>query len=312
MELSLLLLEKIGVMLIMVAMGFISVKRGKLKSTDSTVLSRLTFDWIIPCSLIAAFQRDYEPEKMQAFLFACGASIFSILLYIVITRLIHKPLKLNPAEQGSMIFSNSAGLGAPLVAAVLGSDEIFFSAAHMGLQNISIFFVLPLLMSRDAKVSWKKLFLNKNTVSITIGLVLFLTQTRLPGFVGTAVSTVGGLLSPVSMFMIGMIMGGVKLGELLREKRIYLVAAARLLIYPMIFILIIKFSGIINMLSYARDVLLVVLIGSCASVATLVTQFATEYRGQKEAADAGSINVLCTILCVFTMPLLVLIYQVLC
>lgn len=312
MELSLMLLEKIAVMLIMVAMGFISVRLGKLKSTDSTVLSRLTFDWIIPCSLINAFQRDYEPEKMQAFLFALGAAMFSILLCVGLTRLVHRPLKLNPSEQGSMIFSNSAGIGSPLVAAVLGSDEIFFSAAHMGLQNISIFFVLPLLMSRGNGFSWKKLFINKNTICLAIGLTLFVLQIRLPGPIGSAVSTVGGLLSPVSMFMIGMIMGGVNFRELLGNRRLYIVTAGRLLVLPLVFMAIVKLSGINDLLPYAREVLLVILICCSASTATLVTQFATQYRSQEEAADAGSINVLCTILCVFTMPLLVMLYQLIC
>ena len=311
-SLSLVLLKKILVMFIMVAMGFITVKKGRLKSADSSVLSRICFDWIIPCSLIASFQVDYEKEKAQAFLFACAFAVLSILLYIVITRLFQKPLKWNVAEQGTAIFSNSAGVGAPLVAAVLGSEELFFASAHMGFQNLAIFVYLPFIMSREAKVDWKKILLNRNVFSITIGLLMFFTGFRLPDFLGSAVSTVGSLLSPVSMIMIGMLMGGVDFKTIFGDRRLYLVTAVRLLIYPLIFILTAKFTGAVTLFPYAKEVILVILICSSAPAAALVTQLADVYRTTEEARAAGTLNVITTLFCIVSMPLMVFLYQLIC
>lgn len=306
---SLLLLQKILVLLIMIIMGFVTVKTGKLKSTDSVVLSNLCFDWVIPCSLINSFQTDYDSEKAMSFLFACGAAVFSILFFIGLTRLIQKPLKLNVAEQGSVIFSNSAGIAAPLIASVYGSAALFYCAAHMGFQNLFIFLYLPMIMSREAKINWKSILLNRNVLSIFIGLTLFFTGFKLPGALGTAVSTVGSMLSPVSMLMIGMLMGGVDFKGVLRQGRLYVVCLGRLLVYPMVFMLVIKLSGIIHALPYAREVLKYVVIATSAPAAALVTQMSAKYREPEEAQEAGSLNVITSLLCIVTMPLILWIYE---
>lgn len=306
---SVLLLLKILVMLIMIVMGFLSVRSGRVKSSDSKVISGLCFDWVVPCSLINSFQTAYDPEKAMSFLFACGASVFSFFLYILITRAVQKPLKLNPVEQGSAIFSNSAGVAAPLIVSVYGAGALFYCAAHMGFQNLFIFLYLPLIMSGAAKTDWKKILLNRNVFSIFIGLILFFTGYKLPGALGTAVSTVGSMLSPMSMLMIGMLMGGVDFRAILKERRTYLVTFARLLGYPLVFMLIVKLSGIVNVLPYAREVLKYVVIASSAPCAALVTQMATEYRSREEAAEAGSLNVASSLLCIVTMPLLLWVYE---
>lgn len=311
-SLSLILLKKILILFIMVLMGFITVKKGRLKSSDSYILSRLSFDWIIPCSLIACFQVDYETEKMQAFLFACLVAFLSIILYILLTRLIQKPLKLNVAEQGTVIFANSAGVGAPVVSAVLGSEQLFFVSAHMGLQNIAIIIYLSIIMNKDAKINWRSVFLNRNIFCIAAGLFMFFTGFRLPDFISSAVSTVGNMLSPVSMFMIGMLMGGVDFKEVFRNRRTYLVSALRLLIYPMIFILTAKLSGAVDMFPYAKDVILVILICSAAPAAALVTQMAGLYCTGAVAQDASTLNVITTLFCIISMPLLVFLYQIVC
>lgn len=312
MELSILLLKKIIVLLIMILMGFFTVKSGKVKSSDSVVVSNLCFDWVIPCSLINAFQTPYNAEKAKSFLFACGAAVFCIILFIVITRLIQRPLKFNKAEQGTAIFSNSAGIGAPLISSVLGPEALFYCAAHMGFQNFFIFTYLPFIMSKNAKADWKKILLNRNVLSIFVGLALFFTGFQLPEILSTAVKTIGGLLSPLSMLMIGMLMGGVDFKKVLREKRLYLVCFARLIIYPLIFMLIIRLSGINAVIPYAREVLLIVLIAASAPAAALVTQLSTLYLTEAEAQEAGSLNVMTTLFCVLTMPLIVWIYQMVC
>ena len=306
---SLLLLRKIAVLLIMILMGFISVKTGKLKSEDSRVLSNLSFDWIIPCSLLGAFQTEYAPDKAASFLFACGAALFSILLYMLAARLLRKPLKLNSAEEGSMIFSNSAGVGAPLCAGVFGAGSLFYVAAHMGLQNAAIMIALPLMMNRDAKISVKKLLLNRNIISIVIGLILFFTGTKLPDILGSAVSTVGGMLSPVSMFMIGMLVGAADFKAILRDKRTYFVTFARLLVFPLLYTVIVRISGICNALAYAREVCKYILIASCAPCAALVMQMSSLYLSPQEAQEAGTLNIASSLLCILTMPLVLTLYE---
>ena len=306
---SLLLLEKIAVLLIMILMGFVSVKTGKLKSEDSRVLSSLSFEWIIPCSLLGAFQTEYAPDKAASFLFACAAALFSIFLYMLAARLLRKPLKLNSAEESSMIFSNSAGVGAPLCAGVFGGGSLFYVAAHMGLQNVVIMIALPLMMNRGAKISLKKLLVNKCIIAIVIGLVLFFTGTKLPGILGSAVSAVGSMLSPISMFMIGMLVGAADFKAILCDKRTYFVTFARLLAFPLLYTVIVRISGICGAFPYARDVCKYILVVSSAPCAALVMQMSSLYLSEQEAQEAGTLNIASSLLCVLTMPVVLALYE---
>ena len=312
MEFSLILLRKTITLLLMIFMGFLSVKSGKVKSRDSVVLSQLCFDWVIPLSLVNSFMIEYNSDTARDFRFACLAFLIAVPFFVCLTLLIRKPLHLNPSEQGTLMFTNAAGMTLPLAQALLGSAGVLLCAPHMGLQNLLIFTILPLIMSDHAVFDWKKILLNRNILAIAVGVLLFLGRIPLPSVLRDTVSAVGGVLGPVSMFMIGMLMADVDFRELLGRRELYLVCVLRLVGYPLAALLIIAVSGITRRLPWSRDVLLVLVMCISSPAATLVTQMATACRGPEEAGTAGSLNVITTLLCVLTIPVMVFVYQMVC
>lgn len=70
---------------------------------------------------------------------------------------------------------------------------------------------------------------------------------------------------------------------------------------------LLKFSGIASLVSGGADILLISLLAACAPSGTMVTQLAQVYGGDSEYA--GAVNVLSTLGCIVTMPLLVALYQ---
>lgn len=311
MELSLLLLKKITIMLVVILMGFCSVKAGSVKSEQSTVLSKLCFDWVCPASLINSFIVAGSVSVLNVFLLDCGVTFVMVVLAIVLSLALKKPLKLNDAEQGSLIFTNSASMALPLAAVLLGAESVIFCAPHMGIQNFFIFTLLPVLMGGGAQGNWRKILLNRNLVAIAIGFILFFFQIPLPELVRDTISMVGGAMGVFCMLMIGMLMGGVDFGKLLRNKKIYLVCFLRLIFYPLIGIVLIVVSGITRRFPESETAMLVLVMCMASPVAALVTQMADLYCTHEEAQDAGSINVFSTILSILTMPLMVLVYQML-
>ena len=317
MEFSIILLKKTMTLLLMIFMGFLSVKSGKVKSSDSIVLSQLCFDWVIPLSLINSFLIEYTEETARDFRFACLAFLLAVPFYVCLTLLLRRPLHLNPSEQGSLMFTNSAGMTLPLAQSLLGNTGVLLCAPHMGLQNLLIFTLLPVIMGgadgrETVRFDLKRIFLNRNILAIVTGLILFLSRFPLPSVLRDTISGVGGMLGPVSMFMIGMLMADVDFQELLARRELYLVCILRLIGYPLIAMGIILLSGITRRLPYTRDILLVLVMCISSPAATLVTQMATVYRGTEEAGTAGSLNVITTLLCVLTIPLMVFLYQILC
>lgn len=88
MELSVLLLKKIIVMVLMVFMGFSSVKVGHLKSTDSHTVAALIVNWINPCSIFLSFLSGYSDEKLFNLGFALIAAFFLLFSFILISAFI--------------------------------------------------------------------------------------------------------------------------------------------------------------------------------------------------------------------------------
>ena len=310
MELSLLLLQKIITLLLIVFMGFLSVKSGSVKTEHSSVLSHICFDWIVPCSILNSFLNTNADDVMSNFLFVCAVTLGMILMFIGITFLISKPLHLNPTETGSLMFTNSAGMALPMATALLGSESVIFCSPHMGIQNIFIFTLLPFLMHGTQKGGLKRALLNRNVVSIGIGLFLFATKFPLPKILLDTITTVGGTISPVCMLMIGMLMGGVDFKKLLRNWRLYAICLARLIIYPLIAILVLKITRIPYLKPSASVGLMVMIMCISSPIATLITQMADLYRSREEAQDSGSMNIISTLMCAITMPIMVFIYQI--
>ena len=309
MEFSLLLLKKTITLAAMILMGFLSVRSRKLRSEDSSVLSRLCFDWVIPCSVFNAFLIDYTPEIARDFRFSILITCITVIVLIFITVLLKKPLRLDPSEQGSLMFTNSAGMALPLASSLLGSKGILLCAPQMGIQNFLIFTYLPAVMSGKADYNLKKVLLSRNIIAIFCGLLVFFLRIPLPGVLKDTVNIIGGTMAPFSMFMIGMLMGGVDVKELFARRSLYLVTILRLIGYPLLLILVIAATGITKHIPYSRDILLVLLMCEASPAATLVTQMADVVAGQDEARQAGSINMITTLLCIVTIPIMIFIYQ---
>ena len=68
MDISVLLIEQIAQLFIMIFMGYLIVKMGLLKDTDSKVLSKIVLYLIVPCVIINAFQVDYTPDTINGLL----------------------------------------------------------------------------------------------------------------------------------------------------------------------------------------------------------------------------------------------------
>ena len=67
---------------------------------------------------------------------------------------------------------------------------------------------------------------------VLLGLALLLTGAELPALASDFLSTAGAASTPLIMFIIGAQLGELRLGEALRDRRIYVFCALKLLLIP--------------------------------------------------------------------------------
>lgn len=310
MNLSILLAEQIFVMGIMIFFGFAFTKLGLISMDDSSHISQLTLYIICPCLLIDSFQIDFSYDKMMGFFLAIGAAILIHIFIIPLSMFAGKIFHLDQMEQASIIYSNAGNLIVPIIGYVLGDEYVFYCAAFMSVQSSLIWtHGLSLISGRKTK-DMKKILLNPNMIAIILGLILFFTGIKLPSMLADAVDRTGACIGPVSMIIIGILIASSDLKEVFTRGKSWLVVFLRLIVCPTVVILVIWILHLPSLTAEAPKILFASFLASAAPQASTVTQMANVHH--KNEILAGSINIMSVLLCIITMPLMTLFYQMLC
>ena len=176
----LMLLEQIVQLFLCIVLGWLLVRLHLLKPEDSRVLSKVCLYLVTPCVIINAFQLQRTPELLQGLALSLGAAIGIHALFFIATALLHRPLRLTPVEQASLIYTNSGNLIIPLVTAVLGPEWVIYCSMFQLVQQFPMWSHCRIILSGDRNVSLKKILLNVNIISVFVGVLLFLLNLPLP------------------------------------------------------------------------------------------------------------------------------------
>lgn len=302
------LFNKILSLFLIMLVGFVIVRLGMLKSEESRSLSVLSLYLICPFTILNAFQIDCTPDIRAGFILAVAAAVVYHAVIIAAMRLLKKPLKLDAVERASVIYSNAGILVIPLVTAMLGAEWVIYTCAFNAVQIILQWTHCRPLLSGDTHVDVRKLLLNINMIAIFLGVLIFFTGFRFPGPVADAMDSISAMIGPVGMLISGMLIGGMNFKEVLSFKRAWLIVALRLVVVPLLAMLALKYSGAASLVPNGQTILLITLLACSTPSGATVTQMAQVYQG--DARYACSINVISTICCIATLPLIVALYMV--
>ena len=247
---------------------------------------------------------------MWAFALSLLALAAAVLLHvgiIVVVNLLGHTLHLDAVEKASMIYSNAGNLIIPIVTAVLGKEWVIYSSAFLSVQLFLLWSHAKSMLCGEKSVELKKVLTNINMIAILAGAALFLLHIQLPAVIEDSLDMVGSAIGPISMIILGMLMAGMNFKKILGYRRLWLVTALRLVGIPLAAVALLKLSGLAHLVPDGQTILLVSLLATCTPSASTITQMAQIYG--KDADYASAINVVTTLLCIFTMPLMVALYQ---
>ncbi len=304
---SLLLAQKILSLLLMAAAGWLLVRLKLLRSQDSLVLSKIILYLVLPCVSISAFQVEGAAAVRDGFFLALGAAVGSQALMIVLARLLRPVLKLDPVETANAVYSNAGNLIIPVVTSLLGPEYVIYTCAYIAVEQVLFWTHCKMTLCGERKVELKKIFGNVNMIALAIGAVLFFTGFRLPTLLDEAVDGLAGMVGPLSMLVTGMLIGGMKLKSILAYKRIWLVAALRLIVFPLVCLALMRLGNFAALVPEGERVLMISLLAISGPASATVTQMAQLYG--RDADYAGANNVVTTVLCAVTMPAMIWLYQ---
>ena len=317
MEALWIMLRNVLVFVALAVPGFLLVKIKLLKAEQSGALSKLLMYVGMPFLVITSTVDKMTFNKELIVMIAV-----TMLLTIVIMMGIFfasKPVAKIETEQkknGMMrfctVFSNNGFLGIPLAIAVLSgnANAVTVLIAMNIVTNIMLYTVGIYLISGDRKaISVKKALLSPVLIAFIVGVVLNVLNVKeyIPE-VGTYCTHFSNTVTPISMTILGMKMGGVKMLDLFKSWKTYYVSAIKLIVFPVIalgilFALRAIFEGSVINSS--------MILGAFISLATpssgLSSTFSDNFDGDTEGAVAYTLG--STLLSVATIPVL---YWILC
>lgn len=307
MDIAFLLGSKIIELTLIVLMGYGLVKAKLLKSEDSKALSIVGLYIISPAVMIEAFQIDYTPEILQGLMLSLGMAVFLHIVLIVIGSLLKRILKLDAIEHATSIYSNSGNLIIPIVMSLFGKEWVIYASCFIVVQTFLFWTHCRLIIVGKGNLSLKVMLKNINMWSIFIGILLFAFQIKLPNFINGTLSAVGIFIGPNAMLIAGMLIASIPLRSIFSSKRIYLITALRLLLIPIFLLVIIKLCGFAGWVENGETIAMISFLATTSPSAATVTQMALIFGNNAQKASA--IYGVTTFLCVFTMPLVIALYQ---
>ena len=307
MNISILLMQQIVQLFLMIFMGYLIVKTGLVRDDDSKVLSKIILYLIVPCVIINAFQVDYTTDTVKGLLIAFAASVLTQVVLLIVISAAGKLLHLNEVEVASVYYSNSGNLIVPIVTFILGQEWVLYGCVFMSVQLVFLWTHCKKIISREASYDWKKILLNINMISIFIGVVLFFTKIFFPEIIGNTLASVGTMIGPASMIVTGMLFAGMNLKQIFANKRVYFITFLRLIAVPLIALVLIKLSNLASFSADGNKIILIVFLAIITPSASTVTQMCQVYGNDSKYASA--INVMTTLLSIITMPVMVMLFQ---
>lgn len=293
------LFKQILIMFIMMGVGFLLYKSGKLSLAASEAFGNILIFVVIPVIVIKSYMVEYDPVRMKgllcAFVFAIAALLLSTFTAIVVFRK-------HPVELMGSAYGNAGFMGIPLVSMVLGDEAVFYVSAFVVTLNILQYSYGAYAISGNRKaISVKRIVTNPVLISFIIGMLLFvLPIPKMPSVVTDTLDYFSAINAPLAMLCVGVYLAQLKFREMFTDKMVYAACLVRLLLIPILTI------GLLSLIPIGTPMIkIAILLVSSTPVGTLSAVYAQLFGG--DYVQAVKSICLSTIFCIITMPLVIAI-----
>ena len=298
MDTVLILARQILQMFLLGALGFLLFRGKKVSQEGSRVLGNILIYLALPATIINGFLVERTPEHLLGILYSAVAAAVLLLISMLISRAFFRK---DPIASFAGAFSNPGFFGIPLIIASAGRGAVFYVACFVAFLNIGQWtYGVSLLTGQPLRqgLHWRQLIRAPFILAILVGLMLFLTQVRLPPVIEGCLSTVASLNTPLAMFTVGIYLAQVYMRSMIRHRAVYEVALVRLLVIPLVSLLL------LSLLPRAlNDMKFALLLATACPVGTNVAVYAHLHR--KNYPYAVETAVISTLFSIITIPAIV-------
>ena len=293
------------IMFMIVVIGAVCYKTCLINDDGRKQLSNLVLNVVNPLLIFLSYQTDMRADLLEGFLWTALMAAVSYVLFILAARFIFpkKEGRDTVIERFSAVYSNFGFMGTPLIFGVFGSEGVFMQNGFVTVSNLFIWThgVMSMTSGRPdspkASDTLLRALRSPAIIAVAAGLVMMFTGIKLPGIVYTALNNVAEMTTPLAMIVAGASIMSAGLLESVKDPRVYLVSAVKLLLLPALGIAAVLFMPCADM-----PKLITIIEFSCPAAA-IGTMFAIRY--DRDSHYASQIFAVSTVLSAVTLPFVV-------
>lgn len=227
-------------------LGYIIRKKDKVSRAFTEGMNSLLVLLIAPCSILSSgnheFSQDIAKNLLYVALIMAGYYAFTIsVLHFILKKIQASPTQ-KSAFTNLVVFPNVGFIGFPIIGELFGDEGTLYVVVSTLLYNLLIFSFGVFNTSRHSKtgsqIDLKHMLKSPLVIASLLGTALFLSPVRVPEPAMDMVSSIGGMLAPISILIIGFQLAEYPLLKIFKNGYAYLVSVCRLLILPLLALLI--------------------------------------------------------------------------
>ncbi len=230
------ILQQMGVICILVAIGFYLFKKDIVDGVTSKKISAIIVEVTNPCLIMASILSGNltatHADLLQAILLGVAFYAFLIVMGLVFPRLLHVAPDKRRFYNLMTVYTNTGFLGIPVARAILPGNAILYVIVINILYSL-LFYThgVTVLSGGKEKMNLRKV-ISPGTVMSILSLLIFWFGIVPPPLISNTVEYVGNATIFLSMMLLGVLIARSNLLASLKDLRIWIYIVLRMLLVP--------------------------------------------------------------------------------
>lgn len=231
-----------------VAVSYVLCRRGVFHEQDQKSVTTLLMKMVVYFTVFMSSQQAFSMEAVQAILFTALYAVIFYAVSIPAVIFLSKRLKLEEAKRKvfvcSIIFCNITFIGYPILQELYGNVGLLCAITFSMIYNVLFYTWGMSYLGDGGCMSLRSMLTNKIAIASLLALVMYFLQIKIPEPFSSTFSIIGAMTMPLSMIIIGCNLAHSGIWKIIRDRKLYLATALRMIVLPAVICLVMRALGV--------------------------------------------------------------------
>lgn len=314
-------IQSVLVVVLIMILGYVLRRTGWFDDKFAGTISKFIKNIALPASIFVSVLGRLTRGQLASFAGYLAYAFIAVIIGYLIAFALVRIMKIRPGRKGifinAVVNANTIFIGLPLNMALFGEKSMTYFLVYYVVNTVSTWAFGVFLISNDDptkpkekthnKIDWKKV-IPMPLVGFLVALVfllLDLNPTKI-SFIGSTLTYVGNLVTPLSLIYIGIVLADAGLKSIRFDRDTIVALIGRFILSPIVMILVLMVVGNagVTMPSLASQTLIV---QSATPMLAVLPILANESHGDVEYAT--NVVTTSTVLFIVVVPILMTLIQ---